>query len=201
MCARPNVSEKRIPQILEAALRVFGEQGLAEARMDDIADAAGLSKATIYLYFDSKDALIEKLLLAYLDQTLAGLKALSAEQKSVHATMQSWISVFTSELEDNAGYTHLGFEFLALAARKPELRAALNAYYAEYSELIETVLQSGIDTGELSQHDTRMVASSIIAACEGVHLIWLMTNQQPPLEVQIWSMVENTLDATANPKP
>jgi TetR/AcrR family transcriptional regulator len=49
--------EERPRQILEAALDVFGEQGLAGARIDDIAERAGISKGTIYLYFPSKDDL------------------------------------------------------------------------------------------------------------------------------------------------
>jgi AcrR family transcriptional regulator len=49
--------EERPRQILEAALEVFGEQGLAGARIDDIAEQAGISKGTVYLYFPSKDDL------------------------------------------------------------------------------------------------------------------------------------------------
>ena len=43
--------EERPRQILDAALAVFAERGLAAARLDDIAKRAGLSKGTIYLYF------------------------------------------------------------------------------------------------------------------------------------------------------
>src|SRR5918911_4454076 len=49
--------EERPRQILEAALEVFGERGLAGARLDDIAKRPGVSKGTIYLYFPSKEAL------------------------------------------------------------------------------------------------------------------------------------------------
>lgn len=202
MCARPNVSEQRIPQILEAALRIFGEQGLTEARMEDIAEAAGLSKATIYLYFDSKDVLIEKLLFSYLDQTLAALGEVSTEHDTTRSTLKAWVHRFTTELEENVGYTHLGLEFLSLAARKAELRAALTSYFTEYSKLIAQILLDGIESGELDPHDTEIVASAIIASCEGMHLIWLMAEPKPSLNVQIWAMVETTLNAvaTSNPK-
>ncbi len=203
MCARPNVSEQRIPQILEAALRIFGEQGLTEARMDDIAEAAGLSKATIYLYFDSKDVLIEKLLFSYLDQTLAALDQVAAEHNTTRSSLQAWVNRFTAELEENIGYTHLGLEFLSLAARKTELRNALTSYYTQYSELIAQILRDGIESGELNSHDTATVASAIIASCEGMHLIWLMAEPRPSLNTQIWAMVETTLNtvAASNRKP
>jgi AcrR family transcriptional regulator len=51
----------RIPEILDAALGCFAEKGFAGTRMDDIAARAGISKGTIYLYFDSKEAVFKAL--------------------------------------------------------------------------------------------------------------------------------------------
>ena len=47
--------DARPEEILDAALEVFGAQGFAGARLEDIARHAGVSKGTLYLYFDSKD--------------------------------------------------------------------------------------------------------------------------------------------------
>ena len=49
--------EARPEEILSAALEVFGEVGFAEAKLDDVAQKAGISKGTLYLYFDSKEEL------------------------------------------------------------------------------------------------------------------------------------------------
>jgi AcrR family transcriptional regulator len=51
--------------ILTAALRVFARTGFAEAKMDQVAAAADLSKAALYLYFPSKDSLLQNLLDQY----------------------------------------------------------------------------------------------------------------------------------------
>ena len=53
--------EERPKQILAAALEVFGERGLASARLEDIAKRAGLSKGTIYLYFPNKEELFREM--------------------------------------------------------------------------------------------------------------------------------------------
>jgi len=53
--------EERPQQILHAALEVFGEHGLAGARLEDIARGAGVSKGTIYLYFPNKEALFREM--------------------------------------------------------------------------------------------------------------------------------------------
>src|SRR5579885_2290339 len=52
---------ERPRQILAAALDVFGEHGLANARLEDIAKRAGLSKGTIYLYFPNKEELFREM--------------------------------------------------------------------------------------------------------------------------------------------
>src|SRR5215510_8388496 len=53
--------DARPQEILEAALSVFAEKGFAAARMDDIAVRARVSKGTIYLYFESKEAVFRAL--------------------------------------------------------------------------------------------------------------------------------------------
>jgi len=54
--------EHRPQQIIEAALEVFGECGLAKSRLQDIASRAGVSKGTIYLYFPNKEELFREMI-------------------------------------------------------------------------------------------------------------------------------------------
>ena len=48
---------ERPAELLAAALELFVEHGYAATRLEDVARAAGVSKGTLYLYFDSKEAL------------------------------------------------------------------------------------------------------------------------------------------------
>jgi TetR/AcrR family transcriptional regulator len=57
--------EERPQQIIEAALEVFGEHGLSDARLEDIAKRAGVSKGTIYLYFPNKEELFREVVRAH----------------------------------------------------------------------------------------------------------------------------------------
>ena len=54
--------EARPSEILEAALAVFAEKGFAASRMSEIAERARVSKGTIYLYFESKEAVFRALI-------------------------------------------------------------------------------------------------------------------------------------------
>ena len=49
--------EARPEEILDAAQVVFGESGFAHAKLEDVARHPGVSKGTLYLYFDSKESL------------------------------------------------------------------------------------------------------------------------------------------------
>lgn len=52
-------AEARPDEMLDAALAVFSEKGFAAAKVDEVARRAGVSKGTVYLYFPSKEALME----------------------------------------------------------------------------------------------------------------------------------------------
>ena len=53
--------QARPQEILDAALTCFAEKSFAAARMDDIAERAGVTKGTIYLYFENKEAVFKAL--------------------------------------------------------------------------------------------------------------------------------------------
>jgi AcrR family transcriptional regulator len=62
MTARPQLTQQRRLQTLEAAVEVIGERGLCDTRVADIARRAGLSPALLLYYFGSKDNLLTEAL-------------------------------------------------------------------------------------------------------------------------------------------
>jgi AcrR family transcriptional regulator len=67
--------QDRPAEILEAALKVFAQKGFAAARMDDIAKEAGVTKGTIYLYFENKEAVFKSLVRESVGATIATVTA------------------------------------------------------------------------------------------------------------------------------
>lgn len=65
--------DERAPEILDAALASFAEKGFAACRMDDIARRAGISKGTIYLYFESKEAVFKALAQRAIGERIAAI--------------------------------------------------------------------------------------------------------------------------------
>jgi len=65
----------RPAEILDAALKAFAERGFAGARMEDIAARAGVTKGTIYLYFENKEAVFKTLVRESIGATLSDVTA------------------------------------------------------------------------------------------------------------------------------
>src|SRR5487761_999524 len=64
--------------ILEAALDEFSARGFAAARLDDVAQRAGVAKGTIYLHFDDKESLFQELIRAKMVPVVGTLEAVFA---------------------------------------------------------------------------------------------------------------------------
>ncbi len=73
------IQRRNTEAILEAALEVFSAQGFRGATLDQIAQAAGLSKPNLLYYFPSKEAIHLELLSGLMDVWLAPLRAMDPE--------------------------------------------------------------------------------------------------------------------------
>src|SRR6476661_1194829 len=81
--------EDRPDQIIKAALEVFGECGLSNARLQDIAQRAGVSKGTIYLYFPNKEELFREMI-----RQTAVAAIVRAEESLAHGTPSEQLLAF-----------------------------------------------------------------------------------------------------------
>jgi AcrR family transcriptional regulator len=172
MSPKPDVSAERIPQILNAALAVFAAKGLNQATMSDVAEAAGLSKATVYLYFKDKDDLIYSALLTSLEQGFGSLERLLVSDGEVKSQILDWVQEIASQMAGTATNLSIGFEFYALANRRPEIRERLQKYFQQYRQLLSEVIQKGITQGEFQPVEADSIAVAIIALFEGFNVLW-----------------------------
>jgi len=87
--------EARPGDIVAAALQVFAERGFAAAKLDEIANRAGVSKGTLYLYFDSKEALFRAVVRDVVVPNVEAVKAaLLATDMSLSAMVRAFLPRF-----------------------------------------------------------------------------------------------------------
>ena len=75
---RQQASEQRKLAIMRAGLEVFAENGFAAARLEDVAEKAGVGKGTIYLFFRDKEDLFEQIVLGAVSPVLAMIAGAAA---------------------------------------------------------------------------------------------------------------------------
>ena len=78
---RPDVSDERKTQILAAAAELFSRNGIHASSMTEIALSAKLSKAAVYHYYDSKDAMVEALVRQLFDSDQPDVRKLIGSRR------------------------------------------------------------------------------------------------------------------------
>lgn len=174
MSPRPDVSIERTEQILQAAMTVFAQRGFHESRMDDIAEHAGVSKGTLYLYFKSKDEIISAMLEAFFAHEFENMQTLLNSGESAASTLLNIADTVVTDMNEMSDFLSIGFEFYAVAGRKESVREFLRGYYHEYRTLLVSLIQRGIDSGEFRSINPDDIAIAIIALFEGMNLLWVV---------------------------
>ncbi len=185
MSPKPDVSETRKSQILEAAMKVFSRQGFHEARMDDIVQESGLSKGALYWYFKSKDEVILAILDSLFAREISGLKDLQEKEGPASDLLREFMQLTIDELQQMFRLLPLAYEFYALAFRNRMVREATRRYLQTYIHLLTPLIQRGIAAGSFRPVDVEETAISIVAMIEGALLLWVFDPDRVDLERQL----------------
>ncbi len=174
MTPRPDVSEERRNQILEAATAIFSRLGFHKARMDDIAAASGLSKGTLYLYFKSKDDIILALLDRVFMSEMSDADALVEGEGTASQRLMAFARIGVREIQRLQPMMPVIYEFVALAARRESVRRIISGYWRHYQKLIIRIIRQGIESGEFAAQNPEATALALIALLEGLTLMWFV---------------------------
>lgn len=190
MSPRPNVTDERTSQIINAAEDVFTKKGFAEARMDDIAEETGLSKGTLYNYFRSKDDLIIAILDRIFQREFKAFEQSDIAQMSASNAIRLFADTIAKDIKLMLRLMPVAYEFLALAFRNKTVQKALKIYVNRYMDILVPIIQGGIDSGEFKKVDAKEVAIAMGAILEGTILIWVYDRSLVNPEVHIRSGIK-----------
>ena len=194
MPPRPDVSEERKAQILEAATMVFTKHGFADARMDDIVSQSGLSKGAIYWYFDSKDAIIVSILDQIFDYETGYIRELLEREDSAKMKLEVFVETTIKELEKMKPLMPIFFDFWSLSVRKKTINQTIKRYYQSFLDLVEPVLEQGIQQGEFRPVVVSETAIAIGAMLEGTILFYVYFSDIIDLERQFRTNLDLILE-------
>lgn len=156
--------DARPGEIVDAALSLFVERGFAATRLDDVAERAGVSKGTVYLYFDSKEALLAEAVGRDIGPMLGDF-ARRIDDDSLSASalieifMRRWWSVLSAS--NLQGVPKL---MVSESGNFPELaRQFVVGFVARMQdEVLAAVLRKGIARGEFAPVDVQYAVRVLI---------------------------------------
>ncbi len=182
---RPDVSEERKQQILDAAAIVFSQQGFASARMDDIVKQSGLSKGALYWYFKSKDDIIIALMHRFFGQDMDEMNHLVQSEKPVREIMLMYVERLTRTYQEVISLLPLMYEYYALATRDDDKRVFFQNYFQQYRDVIHRLIERGIADGEFKEVDANAFTLMLVAQIEGTLLLNTINIEIPELVKQM----------------
>ena len=194
MSPKPDVSEERKDQIMNAAEEVFSQKGFSDARMDDIAEETGLSKGTLYLYYKSKDDLIIAILDRIFRREFRVFENLDYTSMSATDAVWAFVETTAKDVKMMMRLLPITYEFMGLAFRNKFVQKTFKTYLNHYLDILIPIIQHGIDSGEFRPTDAKEVAIAMGAILEGTLLLWVYDNSLIEPEIHLRSGMKLLLE-------
>lgn len=156
--------DARPEEIIAAALELFVERGFASTRLDDVAARAGVSKGTLYLYFENKEDLFKAVVRRNVVPVLMQGEQLLEKFSGSSADLARTLVYGWREMTGSTKISGIPKLVIAEAGNFPDLA---KFYYDEVilraHSMFRRVLQRGIDAGEFRQVDVEHLVHVALA--------------------------------------
>jgi TetR/AcrR family transcriptional regulator, cholesterol catabolism regulator len=169
----PEHRTARRDEILDVAAELFAEHGYEAVALADIARAVGLSKATLYHYFDRKEAILGTIVVttirelnAFVDAAVAGV-----------APPEERLAVFLEAQAEFFERHQTWFQVLLMrfsSLTEPKLRDAAVEWRVKYENTIKRIIHDGIAAGAFATASPNSVVRAVLAS-----LYWLARWYRP----------------------
>lgn len=161
---RKRRKEARPAELLQATLELFVDKGFAATRLEDVASRAGVSKGTLYLYYENKEALFKAVIQEGMVPVIVENEAIAARHTGdtftlLEVLLQNWWTKI-----GQTAFAGIPKLIVAEARNFPELAAF---YYDQVISrgraLVGAALRRGIASGEFRELDVDTAIDVLIA--------------------------------------
>ncbi|GAA1503339.1 AcrR family transcriptional regulator [Agromyces terreus] len=166
---------ERRAALIEAALRVISRNGIAQATTRAIVAEAGMSLASFHYAFDSRDELIDELIVTVIEHARHAVMPDDLVDGTLVEMLEAGIVRYFDHLRADPEHEQAMLELTQYALRSPERHPMARAQYARYVELAE---QSLVVAAERSGSEwtvpVAQAARVLVAFTDGLTLTWLV---------------------------
>lgn len=173
------IQQFRVQEIRAAAGRVVAERGVAGATVEAIAEEAGIAKGTLYLYFQNRDDLLEKVANQAFEELLAEVGGILDSDQRFDAQLRGFVGATLRFAEAHCHFFQL---YQAAIAALPASGGCHSRTYDEYVESVQAWVVRRIDSGEIRRLPADRVA--LLLADALATLIRHRRHEEPPPPVE-----------------
>jgi AcrR family transcriptional regulator len=177
---------ERPQEILEAAFLEFSRNGYAMTTLDQIAERAGVTKDTIYVYFESKEQLFISMVRELMKATLDTVQDMfERHDGSTADLLRAQFSFIYQHLVEDRRRREVVRMLISEASRFPELA---DRYHQDVHrpclDMLQKAIQRGMDRGEIRRSAVTDCPLVIIAPIALVDLWMMMFDDRHPLDLK-----------------
>jgi AcrR family transcriptional regulator len=162
-------------KIFEAANRLIREHGIDHVSVDSIVEAAGVSKGSFYVHYESKDALIVDLVNEHTDRAdkeYSSFFISISDNKCFFDILVLLAERIADYIENNIGLENMRVLYKSHLMKGIDTSTAMN-YSRELYEIVTKTLEMGLKDGELREDiPVEALAKHLILAIRGVVFEW-----------------------------
>jgi AcrR family transcriptional regulator len=179
---------ERPREILEAAFEEFSRNGYATTTLDQVAERAGVTKGTIYVYFENKEHLFISMVREVTNVTLDVVQEMFKRHEGSTADLlrAQFSFIYQHIVEDRRRREVLRM----LIAEAPRFPALADRYHEEIHrpclDLLKQAIQRGIDRGEIRRSAVIDCPQVIIAPIALVDLWMILYDTRQPLDLKAY---------------
>ncbi len=148
--------DDKLQRILDAATTVFSQNGYRGATMQEVATEAGVGKGTIYLYFSSKEEMLETVLLDVLERYRDNMAEIVSEGGEPRETLHRLLCYVLEGADRRRG--QFSFIFGGLTGMGEDFKRRIFDIKNEMLQILADFMSDSIDSGELRSADPHMMA-------------------------------------------
>lgn len=185
--ARPVDRDAKRLKILESATRRFAEVGYEAASMDGLAAAAGVSKGSLYDYFQNKEDLFYACFEWFEGRVMSASLAHMRDGEGARARLVNFADASVRALMDNVALYPVTLEVWAAAAKsgtRERFSKAMRKLYREFRTQVGSLIEAAQAHGEIKPNaDPAALAGVLTGAVDGLILqYWL----DPSFDPRAW---------------
>jgi len=150
---------RRRKEIFNASVHLFLEKGFTETSMREIADAAGIGKSTLYYYFKSKDEILISYFINEISKITVHAEEIVEQNLSIAEKLRNIMRMHLTYLTANKKvFLKLTTETQRLSLESQE---KIQVKRHAYQDLLQSLIEEGIQTGEFRSVNPLFAARSI----------------------------------------